>query len=108
MYMIYEELFYSRLIKLRTEKGVSARDMSLSIGQSAGYINALENRSCFPSMQVFFYICEYLGVTPSEFFDDGNNRPTEHKEMIDALNALDEENFQNVKAIIKALKNRGN
>ena len=41
---MYEDLFYERLIKLKTEKGVSARDMSLSIGQSAGYINRLENR----------------------------------------------------------------
>ena len=48
--------------------------MSLSIGQSAGYINALENRNGFPSMQVFFYICEYLGVTPAEFFEDGTYR----------------------------------
>lgn len=64
---MYENLFYQRLEKLRSEKGVSARDMSLSIGQSAGYINALENRNGFPSMQVFFYICEYLGVTPAEF-----------------------------------------
>ena len=50
---MFEELFYQRLSKLRAEKGVSARDMSLSIGQSAGYINALENRAGFPSMQVF-------------------------------------------------------
>lgn len=64
---MFEDLFYQRLIKLRTEKGVSARDMSLSIGQSPGYINSLENRNGFPSMQVFFYICEYLGVTPAEF-----------------------------------------
>ena len=52
---MFEELFYQRLVQLRTEKGVSARDMSLSIGQSAGYINSLENRKGFPSMQVFFY-----------------------------------------------------
>lgn len=52
---MFEDLFYQRLIKLRTEKGVSARDMSLSIGQSPGYINSLENRNGFPSMQVFFY-----------------------------------------------------
>ena len=36
---MYEDLFYQRLIELRTKKGVSARDMSLSIGQNAGYIN---------------------------------------------------------------------
>lgn len=101
---MFEDLFYQRLAKLRMEKGVSARDMSLSIGQSAGYINALENRNSFPSMQVFFYICEYLGVTPSEFFDDGNSHPTEYQEIITDLNALDAESIKNVKAIIKGLK----
>lgn len=101
---MFEDLFYQRLAKLRMRKGVSARDMSLSIGQSAGYINALENRNGFPSMQVFFYICEYLGVTPSEFFDDDNSRPIEYQEIITDLNELDEENVKNIKAIIKGLK----
>ncbi len=41
-------------------KRVSARDMSLSIGQNAGYINTIESGKAFPSMTVFFYICEYL------------------------------------------------
>lgn len=101
---MFEELFYQRLVQLRTEKGVSARDMSLSIGQSAGYINSLENRKGFPSMQVFFYICEYLNVTPSEFFDEGNSHPVQYQEALAELKALDHENFQNVKAIIKNLK----
>ena len=52
---MYEDLFYKRLAELRANKGVSARDMSLSIGQSAGYINALENRNGFPSMLPVFY-----------------------------------------------------
>lgn len=101
---MFEELFYQRLIKLRMEKGVSARDMSLSIGQSAGYINAIENKTGFPSMQVFFYICEYLGVTPSEFFDELNSHPEEYKEILEDLNALDPDSLQNVKGIIKGLK----
>lgn len=50
---MFEDLFYERLTKLRTQKGVSARDMSLTIGQSSGYINGIENRNGFPSMQVF-------------------------------------------------------
>lgn len=83
---------------------MSARDMSLTIGQSSGYINGLENRNGFPSMQVFFYICEYLGVTPSEFFDDNIHRPADYKEIIEDLNALDSEQLQNIKAIIKGLK----
>ena len=55
-------------------------------------------------MQVFFYICEYLGVTPSEFFDSESDYPTEYKEMFDDVKALDHEQLQNVKAIIKGLK----
>ncbi len=101
---MFEELFYDRLIKLRTEKKVSAREMSLDIGQSPGYINALENRNGFPSMQLFFYICEYLGVTPSEFFDEGNNHPIEYQELLKDLDALSDENRRNVLAIVKGLK----
>ena len=52
-----KEQFSKRLVELRMNKGVSARDMSLSIGQSAGYINNIENGVNFPSMTVFFYIC---------------------------------------------------
>lgn len=101
---MFEDLFYDRLVKLRMEKGVSAREMSLSIGQSAGYINGLENKIGFPSMQVFFYICEYLGVTPSEFFDDDNRHPSKYRELLQDLDALDEEKLRNVMAIIKDLK----
>ena len=69
---MYEEDFARRLAQLRVKKGVSARDMSLSIGQNPGYINTIENGKAFPTMVNFFYICEFLGVTPQEciFFDD--------------------------------------
>ena len=42
-YMDYTEMFRARLTQLRLEKGVSARDMSLSLGQSESYINKIEN-----------------------------------------------------------------
>ena len=35
--LVYEEQFSKRLAELRIKKGVSARDMSLSIGQNPGY-----------------------------------------------------------------------
>ena len=37
--------FSLRLAKLRTQKGVSARDMSLSMGQNPGYINCKTSMS---------------------------------------------------------------
>ena len=59
--------FSARLTSLRMHKGVSARDMSLSIGQSASYINNIENGRSLPSMEVFFYICDYPEISSQEF-----------------------------------------
>ena len=66
---MYNNGFSKRLAELRHEKGVSAREMSLSLGQSESYINKIENNYAMPSMSGFFYICEYLDITPQEFFD---------------------------------------
>ena len=48
--MNLDDLFAKRLAQLRNQKGVSARDMSLSLGQGAGYINNIENKNNLPSM----------------------------------------------------------
>ena len=99
-----KEQFSKRLVELRMNKGVSARDMSLSIGQSAGYINNIENGVNFPSMTVFFYICEYLNISPSDFFDEGNNNPTKAKELLEATKNLSNEQLEHLIAIAKGLK----
>ena len=72
---MYEEDFARRLTQLRIKKGVSARDMSLSIGQNPGYINTIENGKAFPTMTNFFYICEFLSITPQDFFDTETTNP---------------------------------
>ena len=85
----YEKYFYERLSKLRSQKNVSARDMSLSIGQSENYINSIENGKNFPTMKNFFYICEYLHITPQEFFEDGNADPETIRGLVENLKKLD-------------------
>ena len=77
----YDDFIKERLSALRSKKGVSARSMSLSIGQSENYINIIENGYSLPSMTAFFYICEYLGITPKEFFDDHRCNPKLIKEI---------------------------
>ena len=67
-YIDYEAKVCERLAQLRLIAKVSCREMSLAIGLSEGYINKIENGKTLPSMQNFFYICEYLDVTPKEFF----------------------------------------
>ncbi|MGN0313788.1 MAG: helix-turn-helix domain-containing protein [Fusicatenibacter sp.] len=96
--------FIKRLVELRVSKGASARDMSLSIGQSAGYINNIENGINYPSMTVFFYICDYLGITPKEFFDTDTINPTKTNELLDAAKGLSSDQLDNLIAIAKGLK----
>ena len=101
-----EDDFAKRLSALRQEKGASARDMSLSLGQNAGYINNIENGHNLPSMTVFFYICEYLGVTPQEFFDEGNTCPEALREFIAEAKQLDSKSMQYILGIMKELNSR--
>lgn len=99
-----KEDFISRLTNLRINKGVSARDMSLSIGQSENYINNIENGVYLPSMTVFFYICEYFNITPQEFFDTDSKNPTKSKELEKAARGLSTEQLDHLIAITKNLK----
>ena len=66
--MYEEELFAKRLEQLRLEKNVSAREMSLALGQNASYINRIESGKALPSLSLFFYICDYFQITPKDFF----------------------------------------
>lgn len=99
-----KEDFVNRLIELRMNKGVSARDMSLSIGQSPSYINNIECGKNLPSMTGFFYICEYLKITPQEFFDTETKSPTKARELSDAVKGLSNEQLDNLIALAKSIK----
>ena len=48
-----------RIRILRNEKGISAREMSLALGQNVNYINLIENGKRSPSFELFFDICDF-------------------------------------------------
>lgn len=103
---MFEDDFSRRMSQLRERKGVSARDMSLSIGQNAGYINSIENGKSMPSMPAFLSICDYLGITPAEFFDLDSNTPERLREVISNLKLLDDEAFTGVETIVRRLADK--
>ena len=103
---MYEDEFPLRLAQLRNKKGVSARDMSLSIGQNPGYINNIESGKAMPSMACFFYICEYLNILPKDFFDFETQTPEKLNDLISDLKKLDEEQLDNIASIVKGLIKR--
>ncbi|MDR3207564.1 MAG: helix-turn-helix domain-containing protein [Oscillospiraceae bacterium] len=101
--MDYESFIAKRVTTLRQAKGVSARDMSLSIGQNVNYINHVENRKMLPSMQVFFFICEYLNIAPTDFFDESNPHPEEITALIANVKKLDHKALSHVSGLVEAL-----
>jgi len=102
-YIDYIALFRERLTQLRVQKGVSARDMSLSLGQSESYINKIENKRTLPSLTGFIYICEYLEITPQDFFDVGIKDPIKTNELLKAFEKLTPKQAEHVLEVIRDL-----
>lgn len=103
---MYEEFTQDRIVKLRLQKNVSARDMSLSLGQNSNYINQIENKKALPSLQGLFYICEYLGITPQEFFDEEAAYPAQLAEVVEDMKKLDSAMLACVAGLVKEIASR--
>ena len=64
-----------RISELRVKKNISEYKMSMDLGHSKSYIQGISSGRALPSLGEFLYICEYLGVTPKEFFDEETEDP---------------------------------
>lgn len=69
-------------------------------------INNIENKKSLPAMQSFFYICEYLGVTPQEFFDEENACPQTLQEFMAEAKKLDSKSMEYILGIMKELNSK--
>ena len=103
---MFEDFFVERITSLRNQKNVSAREMSLAIGQNGSYINRIENKQVFPSMQAFFYICEYFQIFPKDFFNTDNLDPIKINKIMEELKKLDDVQLDTVLAVINDLQHK--
>lgn len=88
------------------QKGVSAREMSLALGMNTSYINSIECGKALPAMKQFFYICDYLDVSPAEFFDAEQKHPNKLAELTNDLQKLNVKELENISALVKSLINK--
>lgn len=58
-----------RITELRLKKNISECKMSLELGHNKTYIQNISSGKSLPSINEFLSICDYLGVSPKEFFD---------------------------------------
>lgn len=100
--------FASRLTEMRMKRNVSAREMSISLGRGAGYINSIESGHVLPSMVMLFEICDYLKVSPKEFFEftePDTNRLFELR-LTDIYKSLGADEREILRRIVELLERR--
>jgi len=95
-----------RITQLRMEKGVSEYQMSLDMGHSRSYIQSIVSGKSLPSMTEFLYMCEYLGVTPSAFFDEQMKNPALLQKVIDEMRSLPDKDILSLLSLIERFKEK--
>lgn len=103
-YTITKKEFGLRLAKIRENRGISARQMSLEIGQNKNYINSIEAGHNYPTMHHLFDICNYLHVSPASLlYTDEASACQERSECLKLLSSLPEHSYSHVLEIIRDL-----
>lgn len=99
--------FGLRLAMLREQRQLSARQMSLDMGQNKNYINSIESGNNYPTMGNFFDICSHLNVTPEGFFESGETPIVLNEELIDLMLQLPQKTRDNLYIMLTDLAEKG-
>ena len=73
--------------------------MNLDLGKSGSYMRSISIGKALPSMHEFLRICEYLGVTPQEFFT-GAGDETDRINIFNRLQDLDDGDIQKLQTFL--------
>lgn len=92
-----------RITQLRLKKNVAEHRMSLDLGHSRSYMQGISSGRAFPSMTEFLAICEYLGVTPRDFFEEENENPRLVSQITAKSKGLPDDDLSLVLSLIERL-----
>ena len=101
-----EEFVRERITQLRLRKGVSEYQMSYDLGHSRGYVHNISSGKALPPMKEFFAICDYFGLTPQQFFDEGTQNPELIQKAIAGMKQLDETDLLMLLGLINRLREK--
>jgi len=98
-----EEFGRERITQLRLKKGVSEYQMSYDLGHSRGYIYNISSGKALPPLKEFFAICDYLEITPQQFFDESEKNPELVQKAVEGMKQLDESDLLMLLGVINRL-----
>lgn len=76
-----------RITRLRLEHNISEYQLSLDLGFSKGYIQAISSGNILPSLGSLYKICDYFEITPAQFF---SGKTSDTKLLEDLTSAIRE------------------
>lgn len=97
-----------RIKQLRIQKGVSEYQMSYDLGCSRGYIYNISSGKSLPPMSKFLEICDYLEITPAQFFNESTNAPILLQKVIEELTKLDDDDLMFILSCIHRMTKEKN
>lgn len=100
---MYENFVRERITQLRLKKGVSEYQMSYDLGHSRGYVYNISSGKALPPLKEFFAICDYFGITPQQFFDDGAQHPELLQQAVEGMKRLEESDIRILLEIINRM-----
>lgn len=103
---MYEDFVRERITALRLKKGVSEYQMSYDLGYSRSYVYNISSGKSLPPLKEFFAICDYLGITPRDFFDTEISQPQLIQKAVDGLKNLDDSDVLMILSYIDRLNKK--
>ena len=93
-----ERFISQRITQLRLQ-----RNISMELGKSVGYVQAISSGRSLPSVEQLYNIADYFGMTVSEFLDPGNQDPPAVRAAVQELRRLGEEDARLILGVIRRL-----
>lgn len=90
-----------RIAFFRTQKNLSARELSLRIDKHEGYINKLESLDFNLPTSVLLEIIEALEISPEEFFADNYQTFKKDEELLSLIKSLPQSKKDSLITFIK-------
>lgn len=103
---MFEKFIRDRITHLRLLKGVSEYQMSLDLGHGKNYIYSISSGRTLPSLSELPYICEYLGVSVKDFFDDSIENPAPLYDITNRAKQMTDDDLSAVIAIMDRILNK--
>lgn len=77
-----------RITRIRIEHNISEYQLSLDLGFSKGYIQAISSGNIMPSMGALYKICDYFEITPAQFFSGSTDDSKLFDDLVSAIREM--------------------